>query len=244
MNNSNGYNFQNWYNYNSAQVGDMEIKSPYFSMEALKGSMYNQSSNIGSFSFSAQDGAQLNSAVSLMVAGYKSMYDAKNGVATLKALDLAGEFPYQWYGETKVFSNSYHRMDLMPDAVRNGQAQSSSTLAKSSKLTTTTKTLGVIGVGFSVYDMTQNGIGIRNSTDAVLGTAALIPGPHTPFIAAYFVAVTIWDIGSMIHNNLSNSTSGNNTMAPSDQGQGQGLYIESLGEKRPKLDPYIVNHGP
>ena len=57
-------------------------------------------------------------------------------------------------------------------------------------------TLGAVGVGISVYDMTQNGINVSNSIDAIMGATAFIPVVSWVSSGTYFSASFITELST------------------------------------------------
>ena len=57
-------------------------------------------------------------------------------------------------------------------------------------------TLGAVGVGISVYDMTQNGINVSNSMDAIMGATAFIPVVGWVSSGTYFSASFITELST------------------------------------------------
>lgn len=57
-------------------------------------------------------------------------------------------------------------------------------------------TLGAVGVGISVYDMTQNGINVSNSMDAVMGATTFIPVVGWVISGTYFTASFITELST------------------------------------------------
>jgi hypothetical protein len=55
-------------------------------------------------------------------------------------------------------------------------------------------TLGAIGVGISVYDMTQNGINVSNSMDAIMGATTFIPVFGWIVSGTYFTASFVTEL--------------------------------------------------
>ncbi len=57
-------------------------------------------------------------------------------------------------------------------------------------------TLGAVGVGISVYDMTQNGINVSNSMDAIMGATTFIPVVGWIISGTYFTASFITELST------------------------------------------------
>ncbi len=57
-------------------------------------------------------------------------------------------------------------------------------------------TLGAVGVGISVYDMTQNGINVSNSMDAIMGATTFIPVVGWVISGTYFTASFITELST------------------------------------------------